>query len=90
MGEGKAGRLSQRKERDLKLPSLPPVLPPSGAAIITATAIQDFYGILGAFGMGFDWSNTAGVIVTSYVAINQVGQEGGRRKGWVNVPRSPK
>ena len=56
------------------LPSQFLFLPPSGAAIITATAIQDFYAILGAFGIGFDVANIVGVMVTTHVAANQVGQ----------------
>jgi len=44
---------------------------------MTATAIQDFYSILGAFGIGFDVANVAGVLVTTHVAANQVGREGG-------------
>ncbi|KAM3567526.1 hypothetical protein VYU27_010332, partial [Nannochloropsis oceanica] len=43
----------------------------AGAAIITATAIQDFYAILGAFGIGFDVANIVGVMVTTHVAANQ-------------------
>ncbi len=58
----------------LFLPFLPPSLSPSGAAIITATAIQDFYALLGAFGIGFDVANIVGVMVTTHVAANQVGQ----------------
>lgn len=45
--------------------------------IMTATAIQDFYAILGAFGIGFDVANAAGVMVTTHIAANQVGREGG-------------
>jgi len=78
-GEGEARRWSRRKETALDLssilpPSHPSFLPTLGAAIITATAIQDFYAILGAFGIGFDVANIVGVMVTTHVAANQVRQ----------------
>lgn len=75
--------------RNRSQPSLPPSCLPSGAMILTATAIQDFYAILGAFGIGFDCANAAGVMVTTHVAANQVGREGGRAGGGEDVPTSP-
>lgn len=38
---------------------------------MTASGIQDFYAILGAFGVGFDLALAAGVVVTTNCGVNQ-------------------
>lgn len=40
--------------------------------ILTASAVQDNYGILAAFGVGLDFACGAGVFISSHVAGNQV------------------
>lgn len=47
-----------------------------GVLILTASAVQDNYGILAGFGIGLDFALGAGVFIATHVAGNQV------KAGW--------
>lgn len=64
----------------LYLPLLLYISTTPGVLILTASAVQDNYGILAGFGIGLDFALGSGVFISTHVAGNQVqaGLSGGR------------
>ena len=46
-----------------------------GVVILTASAVQDNYGILASFGIGLDFAVGSGVFISTHVAANQVNKK---------------
>jgi hypothetical protein len=55
-------------------PSPSPTVPTAGAVILTASAVQDNFGIMAAFGLGLDFALGSGVFIATHVAANQVSE----------------